>query len=76
MKPATTAVRAGIGTDTQHGAVVPPLYLSATRARQASTEGSAASAAENNQASMGTQEGRVCTVVKVCRHTKPTAMTP
>ncbi len=26
---ATTAVRAGIETDTQHGAVVPPLYLSA-----------------------------------------------
>ncbi|MEP6590210.1 MAG: cystathionine gamma-synthase [Gemmatimonadota bacterium] len=27
---ATRAVRAGIGTDTQHGAVVPPLYLTST----------------------------------------------
>lgn len=28
--PATTAVRAGIGTDTQHGAVIPPIQLSTT----------------------------------------------
>src|SRR5690349_17546019 len=28
LRPATRAVRAGIGTDTGHGAVVPPIYLS------------------------------------------------
>jgi len=31
-KPATLAVRAALGSDTQHGAVVPPIYLSTTYA--------------------------------------------
>lgn len=30
ISPATTAVRAGINSDTQHGAVVPPMHLSST----------------------------------------------
>jgi len=30
FKPETTAVRAGLETDTAHGAVVPPLYLTST----------------------------------------------
>ncbi|MGA1079884.1 MAG: cystathionine gamma-synthase [Steroidobacteraceae bacterium] len=30
LKPETTAVRAGLETDTAHGAVVPPLYLTST----------------------------------------------
>jgi cystathionine gamma-synthase len=29
-RPATRAVRAGIGTDAHHGAVVPPIHLSTT----------------------------------------------
>ncbi len=30
LEPATRAVRAGVGTDRQHGAVIPPIYLSST----------------------------------------------
>ncbi|HSK33005.1 MAG TPA: PLP-dependent transferase, partial [Propionicimonas sp.] len=32
QSPRTRAVRAGINTDTAHGAVVPPVYLSTTYA--------------------------------------------
>jgi cystathionine beta-lyase/cystathionine gamma-synthase len=28
--PETRAVRAGVATDRQHGAVIPPIYLSST----------------------------------------------
>jgi len=30
LQPQTRAVRAGVATDTQHGAVIPPIYLSST----------------------------------------------
>ncbi|MDZ4864896.1 MAG: cystathionine gamma-synthase [Gemmatimonadota bacterium] len=30
LEPATRAVRAGVATDLQHGAVIPPIYLSST----------------------------------------------
>ncbi|MGH7505938.1 MAG: PLP-dependent transferase, partial [Longimicrobiales bacterium] len=29
-RPATRAVRAGIATETQHGAVIPPIHVSTT----------------------------------------------
>jgi cystathionine gamma-synthase len=32
FEPETRAVRAGVATDTQHGAVIPPIYLSSTYA--------------------------------------------